>query len=282
MPNPEGMAQAEGMSLEDVMAVFATGTPCQIEELMAAAFRDLHCSLHQRHALTEDLLRERSQKPEVLLKLLKRGRNIVCKATGASPLGRRLLFLVKSEVVAPQIIMISATKEVALQRGEEVMRLRQLQVQTLLHMQETKRCPAHVVIGTPGKVQDAVKRGLIKTSSVSLLIVDGLDMILDEEYQMGAFVQSIRKFLKKDLQVVLFAATISPEVRAYAKSLPRVVFLQAESKHVGAPKDFRASSSHAAGPAAGPTLLPGENLSRQTLEAECLRRYTCSTVNDAS
>jgi superfamily II DNA/RNA helicase len=70
----------------------------------------------------------------------------------------------------------------------------------------------HFIIGTPGRVQDLMERGLIDTRLVTTAILDEADRMLD----MG-FIHDMKAILKdvpKDTQTLFFSATMSKSIEA--------------------------------------------------------------------
>jgi ATP-dependent RNA helicase DeaD len=73
----------------------------------------------------------------------------------------------------------------------------------------------HVVVGTPGRVMDHVRRGTLKLGSLKALVLDEADEML----AMG-FIEDVTWLLEKtppDRQVALFSATMPPAVRRLVK-----------------------------------------------------------------
>jgi superfamily II DNA/RNA helicase len=76
---------------------------------------------------------------------------------------------------------------------------------------------AQVLVGTPGTVQDMLRRRLINSDSIKILVLDEADNMLDQQ-GMGEQCTRVKSLLKnKELQTVLFSATFPPNVIAYAK-----------------------------------------------------------------
>ena len=88
---------------------------------------------------------------------------------------------------------------------------------------------AHVVVGTPGRVMDHMKRGTLDLAAVSWLVLDEADEML----QMG-FVDDIEWILEQtppERQVALFSATLAPAIRRIAqKHLRKPVEITIQSK----------------------------------------------------
>lgn len=76
---------------------------------------------------------------------------------------------------------------------------------------------ADIVVATPGRLIDHLTQQTISLSSISVLVLDEADRMLD----MG-FLPDIRRILArvpKERQTLLFSATIGPEITAIAKEL---------------------------------------------------------------
>jgi ATP-dependent RNA helicase DeaD len=74
---------------------------------------------------------------------------------------------------------------------------------------------AHVVVGTPGRIMDHMKRGTLELTGVSVLVLDEADEML----QMG-FVDDIEWILEQtppERQVALFSATLPAAIRRIAQ-----------------------------------------------------------------
>ena len=67
-----------------------------------------------------------------------------------------------------------------------------------------------VVVGTPGRINDMVKRGNLKTANLKMLVIDEADEMLS----LG-FIEQINEVIKNipsDTQIVLVSATMPPEI----------------------------------------------------------------------
>ncbi len=72
-----------------------------------------------------------------------------------------------------------------------------------------------IVVGTPGRVMDHIRRGTLNLDAVRMVVLDEADQMLD----MG-FIEDIEFILDetpKDRQIALFSATIPPRIRGLAK-----------------------------------------------------------------
>lgn len=88
-----------------------------------------------------------------------------------------------------------------------------------------------VIIATPGRLLDHIRRGTVRLSKVDTLILDEADRMLD----MG-FLPAIRDILKevpKERQTLLFSATVSDSIKTLAYSImnkPEVVEVSRQNR----------------------------------------------------
>jgi len=68
----------------------------------------------------------------------------------------------------------------------------------------------HVVVGTPGRIIDMMKKEFLKTNYLKLFVLDEADEMLSRGFKEQ--IQSIFKFLPGDVQIALFSATLPPEI----------------------------------------------------------------------
>ena len=129
-----------------------------------------------------------------------------------------------SKTREPQIIVLSPTRELAQQTAREFAWLGSecgVRVATLvggLDMERqirSLRDGANVVVGTPGRVLDHVRRGTFKTSSIHSIVLDEGDHMLDMGFhdEMEAILQSMDNVER----TWLFSATMPPEVMSLAR-----------------------------------------------------------------
>lgn len=123
---------------------------------------------------------------------------------------------------------------------------------------------AEIIVATPGRLLDHMRRGYVDLRSVRILVLDEADRMLD----MG-FLPDVRRILKEvptDRQTMLFSATMPPEVLTLSKEFlrhPR--FVQVEDRTVAA-----VGVSHLA--------LPVPALRKSDLLVELLQDETMSSV----
>jgi len=78
---------------------------------------------------------------------------------------------------------------------------------------------AHVLIATPGRLQDLVERKLLSLDSVRVLVLDEADRMLDMGFKPQ--VDKILRRLRDDRQTMFFSATLDGEVGELARRYTR-------------------------------------------------------------
>ena len=118
-----------------------------------------------------------------------------------------------------QALILAPTRELAIQVAEEMMSLRTNREIGILpvyggqpiegQLRRLKR-GVEIVVGTPGRILDHLKRGTLKIDQLSYMVLDEADEMLN----MG-FIEDIEKILSqtnKDKRMLLFSATIPPRI----------------------------------------------------------------------
>lgn len=126
----------------------------------------------------------------------------------------------------PQILVLAPTRELAIQVSEAFQRygsgLRNLRVLPIYGGQaygtqlNQLRRGVHVVVGTPGRVMDHMKRGTLKLDGVRAMVLDEADEML----RMG-FIDDVEWILAQtpeNRQTALFSATMPEAIRRIART----------------------------------------------------------------
>ncbi|PLT30692.1 DEAD/DEAH box helicase [Peribacillus deserti] len=95
-------------------------------------------------------------------------------------------------------------------------------------LEKLKKRP-QVVAGTPGRIYELIKQKKMKMHDVKTIVLDEGDQLLVPEH-IGT-IQNIVKSTLKDRQVVLFSATLPPQIEAHAKEMmadPELVIVKRE------------------------------------------------------
>jgi ATP-dependent RNA helicase DeaD len=125
----------------------------------------------------------------------------------------------------PQVLVLAPTRELAIQVAEAFQKygshLKGLHVLPIYgggdygtQFRALKR-GVHVVVGTPGRVMDHIRRGSLNLDNLRVLVLDEADEML----RMG-FIDDVTWVLEQtppDRQIALFSATMPPPIRKIAK-----------------------------------------------------------------
>lgn len=78
-----------------------------------------------------------------------------------------------------------------------------------------QRTQPHIVIGTPGRINDLIRRGALDVHRAQMLVVDEADMTLDLGFL--AETDAIAGAMPRDLQMMVFSATIPEKLRPFLR-----------------------------------------------------------------
>lgn len=77
----------------------------------------------------------------------------------------------------------------------------------------------HIVVGTPGRLLDHLKRGTLRLSALQTLVFDEADRMLDMGFADS--IKEIMEFVPRRRQTLLFSATFPPEIRAISATFQK-------------------------------------------------------------
>uniref|UniRef100_A0A672FIY8 RNA helicase n=1 Tax=Salarias fasciatus TaxID=181472 RepID=A0A672FIY8_SALFA len=78
----------------------------------------------------------------------------------------------------------------------------------------------HVVIATPGRILDLIKKGVAKVDRVQMMVMDEADKLLSQDFVI--LIEDIISFLARDRQILLYSATFPISVQKFmAKHLKK-------------------------------------------------------------
>jgi ATP-dependent RNA helicase DeaD len=136
-------------------------------------------------------------------------------------------------------IILAPTRELAIQVNDELNRIAKYTKARLLpvyggqpidrQIKALKR-GIDIVVGTPGRVMDLMRRGVLDLSSIGFFVLDEADEMLN----MG-FIDDIEEIIKncnKDRQTLLFSATMPNEIKKLSKR-----YMKPDSKSISIVKN---------------------------------------------
>lgn len=135
-----------------------------------------------------------------------------------------------------QALILAPTRELALQVSEEINSLkgeRKLEIAPIYggasmenQLRKLKK-GVQIVVGTPGRILDHIRRGSLKLEELEFMVLDEADEMLD----MG-FIEDIEEVLKavpEEKRMLMFSATMPPEILKLAETFmkdPKLVRTQ--------------------------------------------------------
>ncbi|MCW3095475.1 MAG: box helicase protein [Chthonomonadaceae bacterium] len=201
-------------------------------EVQAAAFRALKLSEPTMRAIIEAGFEAPTPIQEQSIPILIAGHDLIGQAQTGT--GKTAAFaLPMAEILdpnlqQPQAIILLPTRELCIQVAQEThtlskfSRLRVVPVyggQPIDRQFRALSFGAHIVVGTPGRVLDHLRRGTLKLNNVKMVVLDEADEMLN----MG-FLEDVEEILKsapEARQTALFSATMPPRIAALARTYLR-------------------------------------------------------------
>jgi len=178
------------------------------------------------------------------LPLILEGRDLIAQAkTGSgktAAFGLGVLQRLDVGRLAPQALVVCPTRELADQVAQELRRLARLipnvKVLTLCGgaaarpQAESLARGAHLVVGTPGRIQDHLARGNLNLSALNTLVLDEADRMVDMGFHDD--IAAIASRCPAQRQTLLFSATYPDNIRKLsARFLRDPVEVKTEARH---------------------------------------------------
>jgi ATP-dependent RNA helicase DeaD len=133
------------------------------------------------------------------------------------------------EELTTQVLILCPTRELAVQVSEEVHKLalfkRGLHALPIYGGQSYDRQffglrqGAHIVIGTPGRVMDHMRRGTLKLNAVKMVVLDEVDVMLNMGFRDD--IELILQGTPKERQTVFFSATVPRPIQQLIEKYSR-------------------------------------------------------------
>lgn len=161
--------------------------------------------------------------------LILEGRDVVGQAqTGTgktAAFGIPLLMKVNPKVRSLQAIVLCPTRELAIQVAEEIRKLARfmhgIKVLPVYGGQEISKqirslkSGVQIIIGTPGRVMDHMRRKTVRFDDISMVVLDEADEMLNMGFRDD--IETILSQVPKERQTVLFSATMPQPILDIAK-----------------------------------------------------------------
>jgi ATP-dependent RNA helicase RhlB len=144
---------------------------------------------------------------------------------------------------SPRALVLAPTRELAIQIAKDAEDLGKYchfnclaiygGLEVKRQQRRLDRAPVDLIVATPGRLLDFVKRGSIKLKDVEILVIDEADRMLD----MG-FIPEVKRIIretppKNHRRTMLFSATLTEDVlRLASQWMPDPVICEVEPEHV--------------------------------------------------
>ena len=187
-------------------------------------FEDMNISNEICRAVLDMGFEEASPIQSQAIPVILEGKDIIGQSqTGTgktAAFGIPLLERINPEDRRLQALILCPTRELAIQVSEEFRKLlkykdniRVLPIyggQPIDRQIAALRKGTQVVIGTPGRVMDHMRRRTIKAETVQMMVLDEADEMLDMGFRED--IETILVKIPEEHQTLLFSATLSPEI----------------------------------------------------------------------
>jgi ATP-dependent RNA helicase RhlE len=202
---------------------------------MTSTFIDLGVSSRVRGTLSRRGVTEPFAVQALVLEDAIAGRDVLARSATGS--GKTLAFAipivetVRPHDATPSALVLVPTRELAQQVADEfedIANAQGLRVGVAyggvsIGQQAKRNQKAHVLIATPGRLQDLVERGSVRLDRVRILVLDEADRMLDMGFQPQ--VDRIVRKIPKDRQTMFFSATLDGAVGNLARAYTRDAIL---------------------------------------------------------
>ena len=195
------------------------------------SFADLGVSRAVAGALAERGITEPFAIQQLVIADVLAGHDVLAKSPTGS--GKTIAFgapiadRIEANDRRPAALILAPTRELASQIVEDIRPLahaRALKIAAVyggvgIVKQARAAAQAHIVVATPGRLEDLIQRGTISLKKVRILVLDEADRMLDMGFKPA--VDRIVAQCPPDRQTLFFSATLDGEAGRVAKSFTR-------------------------------------------------------------
>ena len=155
--------------------------------------------------------------------------------------GLPLLHRIDANLKTTQSLVVAPTRELALQIMESIKPFAQsMGISTCVvcggasmeDQMRSLRRGTHIVVGTPGRLNDHLKRKTLVLSSLKTLVLDEADIMLDMGFREE--IDEILNFAPQEREIWLFSATVKPCIQTLMRQhMKDPVSVSVSRSHVG-------------------------------------------------
>jgi ATP-dependent RNA helicase CshB len=189
---------------------------------------------------------------ERIIPSILRGESVIGQSqTGTGKTHAYLLPIIEKidpEREAVQAVITTPTRELATQIYHEVLKItkfcpagRQITARCFIggtdkqKALEKLKIQPHIVVGTPGRINDLIREQALNVHTATMLVVDEADLMLDMGFIVD--VDQIAARMPKELQMLVFSATIPEKLKPFLKKyMENPKYVHVAPKQVAAEK----------------------------------------------
>ena len=224
-PSESGLPDAVGVGV-DVKGITERQQPETPSETWSGTgqFGTLAVSPSISRALADMGYEKPTPIQERVIPLIRLGQDLVGQAqTGTgktTAFGLPIIETVNKRSRHPQALVLTPNRELALQVSEEISRIGMYQDfksvaiyggQPLQPQVEVLRQGVQVIVATPGRLMDHMRRRTLSLTSIRVVVLDEADQMLDIGFITD--IEHILRQVPRSRQTLLFSATIPPPIR---------------------------------------------------------------------
>lgn len=140
-----------------------------------------------------------------------------------------MLMKIDPQIKRPQAIVLCPTRELAVQVAEEIRKLAKYMSdikvlpvyggQEIVRQIKSLKTGVQIIVGTPGRVMDHMRRKTVKFDNINMVILDEADEMLDMGFRED--METILTETPQDRQTVMFSATMPKAIMDIARNFQK-------------------------------------------------------------
>lgn len=140
-----------------------------------------------------------------------------------------MLMKIDPQIKKPQAIVLCPTRELAVQVAEEIRKLAKYMSdikvlpvyggQEIVRQIKSLKTGVQIIVGTPGRVMDHMRRKTVKFDNINMVILDEADEMLDMGFRED--METILIETPEDRQTVMFSATMPKAIMDIARNFQK-------------------------------------------------------------
>lgn len=140
-----------------------------------------------------------------------------------------MLMKIDPQIKKPQAIVLCPTRELAVQVAEEIRKLAKYMSdikvlpvyggQEIVRQIKSLKTGVQIIVGTPGRVMDHMRRKTVKFDNINMVILDEADEMLDMGFRED--MEIILTETPEDRQTVMFSATMPKAIMDIARNFQK-------------------------------------------------------------